>query len=141
MSVEIKPIKWLPNNSEAIRSFIRSLKERCLEDLVQRKRKETLLKLHPPVNSHDEAHTGDLQLTVSKEEMEILQFHEPVQELYVQILTDPAVNMFFHQMFWQQKEEGREVRNWQMFIFLLNAIMEYTPVYSNSHLVGFPINA
>jgi len=142
MSVEIKPIKWLPNNSEAIRNFVRGLKERCLEDLVQRKRQQTLLKLHPPVNSHDEAHTGDLQLTVSKEEMEILQFHEPVQELYVQILTDPAVNMFFHQMFWQQtEEEGWEVRNWQTFIWLLNVIMEYTPVYSNSHLVGFPINA
>jgi len=140
MSVKIQPVKWLPNNRKAIRSYIRSLKKGILENYVQKTRWKTLLKLHPPVNSYEETGKSDLQVAVSSEEIKRLQFHEPVRELYVKILTDPEINMFFHQMFWQQQKDG-VIPNWQIFILLLNAIMDRVPKYSNSHLVGFPINA
>jgi len=140
MSVKIQPVKWLPNNRAAISSYIRSLKEEILENDVLRTRQQTLLKLHPPAES-------DLQISVSNEEVKSLRFHEPVQELYVQILTDPEINMFFHQMFsqqrkiWEHKEIKGEIHHWQMFILLLDRIMDKVPHYSDSDLVGFPINA
>jgi len=134
----IKPAKWLPGK-RAIRKFIRKFMRKQLRDPHQRARLEKLLKLHPPVNSHEEAAESDVQFSVTKNELILLGFHKPVEELYVKILTDPEINMFFHKMFWN--ESDGPVRNWQMFIFLLNAIMVYAPVYSQSELVGFPINA
>jgi len=143
MSIKRHPTKWLPRSERAIRRFIRKLRRKVLADPIQRARLLKVLRLHPPVNSHEEGATGDLQQSVSKKEIRSLQFYEPVEELYVKILTDPEINMFFHQMFWQQNpaKVNNEIPNWQIFIVLLNFIMDYTPRYSRSELVGFPINA
>lgn len=86
---------------------------------------------------------------MDSDELETLNFHKPVQDLCKAILTDPEINMFFHQMFWQQKPQGPQpsplpIKSWQYFIWLLNGVMTLTPRFSTGpkrQLVGFPINA
>ena len=103
----------------------------------------TIMAYHPPAVSSNEAGKKILVKFVTEEEIHALNLHPPVVELYKLILNDPEVNMFFHQMFWQQKTDGEGIiiPNWQTFIVLLNFIMQYPPMYSSSALVGFPINA
>ena len=133
MSIKIYPTKWMPKDKEIILNFVKERRKKCEENPESKKLLERLLKLHPSDGS-------DLQQDVTEEELRFLDFHKPVENLYVTILTDPKLNMFFHQMFWQQNEDGI-IPNWQVFIVLLNLIMTYTPVYSDRALVGFPINA
>lgn len=139
----VQPTKWLPQDKKVIEKWLtKTLKK--LDEEPWKSKKEKLLKLHPPVAKIEDA-KDELQPYVSNEEMKLLQLHPPVQALYEKILTDPEINMFFHQMFWQQYQnpnaEGILVPFWQIFILLLDYIMEYTPPYSDSELVGFPINA
>ena len=139
----IQPTKWLPKDKNIIEKWLRKLLENFDKEPWKGK-KEKLFKLHPPVKTSEEA-KEELQPYVSKDEIKLLNFHKPVQSLYEKILTDPEINMFFHQMFWQQYEipsaSGDSlVPFWQIFILLLDLIMDYTPPYSDSELVGFPIN-
>ena len=75
--------------------------------------------------------------------LKYLKLHEPVEKLYIAILSDPDLYMYFNQMFEQQNPSGM-VENWQEFIVLLNYVMTYSPQYnrySDSFLLSCPINA
>ena len=59
--------------------------------------------------------------------------------------TISEVNMFFHQMFWQQKQlpeisEGVTIWSWQKMILIIDSIMDTAPEFNKTGLVGFPIN-
>jgi hypothetical protein len=68
--------------------------------------------------------------------------------MYVLICFFPSmleINMFFHQMFWQQKQlpdtsEGVKIWSWQRMILMIDMIMDTAPEYNKTGLVGFPIN-
>ena len=98
----IQPTKWLPKDKKVIEKWLRKLLDNFDKEPWKGK-KEKLFKLHPPVRTLEEV-KEELQPYVSKDEMKLLNFHKPVQSLYEKILTDPEINMFFHQMFWQQYE-------------------------------------
>lgn len=53
--------------------------------------------------------------------------------------------MFFHQMFWQQKQlpdisEGVTIWSWEKMILIIDSIMDTAPEFNKTGLVGFPIN-
>ena len=71
---------------------------------------------------------------------------KPVEDLKNAILTDPAIYMFFHQMFWQQyhlpdSSEGTKIPSWQLMIIIIDHIMTTAPVFNKTALVCFPIKA
>ena len=57
--------------------------------------------LHPPTEDEETA-SGETPPVVAHGTEEDLGLHPPVQELLKAIISDPEINMFFHQMFWQQ---------------------------------------
>jgi len=136
----VKPMNWLPRDKNLILKFLKAFKKRSEGDTKYQELLKKILKLHPAIKKRDDGGKKELLPYVTKDEIETLDMHYPVQQLYILILTDPEVNMFFHQMFWQQNEDGI-IDSWQVFISLLNCIMTYTPEYSDDALVGFPINA
>ena len=55
------------------------------------------------------------------------------------------INMFFHQMFWQQDQPTKsspavKVNCWETMILILDMIMDRAPEFNKTGLVGFPIN-
>ena len=62
---------------------------------------EMILALHPQAEDNETAlcalRSADTKITDKH-----LRLHKPVEDLKNAILTDPAIFMFFHQMFWQQ---------------------------------------
>ena len=139
----IKPMNWLPRDRNAIKKFVENFKKDAEKTAEYKRLLDTITKYHPPVMNENAAGKKPLMNFVSEEEIHALGLHPPVTKLYILILTDPEVNMFFHQMFWQQNKDGEGIiiPNWQVFMVLLHFIMSYTPRYSNNALVGFPINA
>ena len=139
----VKPKNWLPKDAKDIEKFLKKFKKEHVENSAKyRKLYELIKKYHPEIKKGDAGKKGPLRPYVTKQEIEELDLHEPVRELYVLIVTDPEVNMFFNQMFWNQNPDYEKLcETWQDFIVQLDAIMTYTPEYSTDALVGFPINA
>ena len=101
---DVKPKNWLPKDAKDIEEFLKKFKK----DYVEHSEKyrilyESIKKYHPEIRKED---GGDMEEKtrpyVTKQEIEELGLHEPVKELYILIVTDPEVFMFFHQMFWNQ---------------------------------------
>ena len=75
-----------------------------------------------------------------------LVLHKPVDDLKNAILTDPQINMLFHEMFWQQyhlqgdTSQGSKIRSWQLMIIIIDHIMTKAPSFNKTGLVAFPIN-
>ncbi|XP_066933843.1 uncharacterized protein [Clytia hemisphaerica] len=138
-----RPKNWLPKKAKDIEKFLKKFKKDYIEDSKKYKKLyELITKYHPIIKKGQAGTKEELRPYVTKKEIEELDLHEPVRELYVLIITDPEVNMFFNQMFWNQNPEYEKLcDSWQDFIVQLDAIMTYTPVYSRDALVGFPINA
>ncbi|XP_028416820.1 L-tryptophan decarboxylase-like [Dendronephthya gigantea] len=109
---------------------------------------DLILKAHPPASDENAALKGhphthnqpDYNETINK-----LALHPPVAALRDQIISDPEINMFFHQMFWQQRTlpdiwEGKKIWCWQIMILLINMIMRKAPEYNKTDFVGCPIS-
>ena len=141
--------RWLPSDSKVLDKW---LDELINESKQKWPRKFQLMEiLHPPTESEEEA-IGKLQNAATVHnaddvaELESL-LHKPVRDLMNAILTDPEINMFFHEMFRQQfhlkgPTPGKKVRSWQRMILLIDHIMTTAPRYEKNYgLVGFPINA
>ena len=135
--------KWLPSDRKCVDKWLGNLIKE-----VQAKYKdklELLLAVHPPAEYKNTGMEG-LQPAVSSAEVKELGLHQPVEDLLNAILTDPEINMFFHQMFWQQftelpdTSEGTKIPSWQIMILAVNYIMTTVPKFNKTDLVGFPIN-
>ena len=115
-------------------AFISQLKEKCNKDVVCKTLLENIL-----VNSLKTTSSQSL----SPIGLKYLKLHEPVQKLYIAILSDPNLYMYFTQMFEQQNLSGL-IDNWQEFIVLLNYVMTYSPQYNrydDGSLLSCPVDA
>ena len=100
--------------------------------------------LHPPAEDEETA-SGKTPSIVTHGTEEDLGFHPTVQELMKAIISDPEINVFFNQIFWQQYKlpgfsKGTNIPSWQLMIILIDHIMTSAPEYNNTDLVVVPIN-
>ena len=134
--------QWLPSDKKVIDEWLANL---IKEVKVKSKDKLELIMAHHPPAEDEETAMGGLQSAATHAADKDLNLHPPVEELKNAILTDPEINMFFHQMFWQQyrlpdSSEGTKIPSWQLMIIIIDYIMTTAPKFSKSGLVGFPIN-
>ena len=120
-------MNWLPRDKNIIKQFVKHFKEDSEKSADFKRLLDSITKYHPSFENENAVGRRHKQASVSEEEITDLDLHPPVFELYMLILTDPEVNMFFHQMFWQQNKDGEGIiiPSWQVFIVLLNFIMRY----------------
>ncbi|XP_033109829.1 L-tryptophan decarboxylase-like [Anneissia japonica] len=132
--------QWLPSDKKVLDKWLANL----IKDVeVKSKDKlELLMSGHPPAEDEAKA-MGELRSTATLS-VTNLHLHKPVEDLMNAILTDPEINMFFHQMFWQQyslpNTSGVKIPSWQLMIVIIDHIMTTAPEYNKTGLVGFPIN-
>ena len=134
--------QWIPSDLKFPDKWLANL---IIE--VQTKYKDKLallMALHPPAEDEETA-SGETPPVVAHGTEEDLGLHPPVQELLKAIISDPEINMFFHQMFSQQfknpdSSKGTRIPCWQLMIILIDYIMTTAPEYNETGLVGFPIN-
>ena len=135
--------QWIPSDQKVLDKWLANLitevKSKSKDKLA------LLMALHPPAEDEETAR-GENQLTVADGTEEDLGLHPPVQKLLKAITSDPEVNMFFHQMFWQQyknpdSSKGTRIPCWQLMIVLIDHIMTTAPEYNKISLVSFPIYA
>ena len=136
--------QWLPSDKKVLDNwFANVIKE---VKVKHRDKLNLMYALHPPDEDDEKALGGLRSPSVAKGTAEDLKLHKPVQELMDAILSDPEINMFFHQMFWQQfhlpdTSEGIKIPCWQLMILIIDYIMTTAPKFNKTGLVGFPINA
>lgn len=135
--------QWLPSDKkvtdEWLANLIKEVKANSKDKL------ELIMGLHPPDESEESAMVQGLRAATVEKEVKDLHLHKPVQDLLDAILSDPEINMFFHQMFWQQyflvdSSEGTKIPTWQLMILIIDRIMTKAPEFNKTGLVGFPIN-
>ena len=135
--------QWIPSDQKVLdkwlANFITEVKSKSKDKLA------LLMALHPPAEDEEIA-SGETPPVVAHGTEEDLDLHPPVKELLKAIISDPEINMFFHQMFWQQYEnphssQGPRIPSWQLMIISLDYIMTTAPKYSKSGCVTVPINA
>ncbi len=87
---------------------------------------------------------------VKKVDLKPAPLHPVVEELGNLIESDPAIYMYFHQMFGQLPDRPqfdktpigtRQVRDYKHMLRLISAILTTAPSFNKTGLVGFPINA
>ena len=111
--------QWLPSDRKVTDEWLANLIQ---EVKVKSKDKlDLLMRIHPPDKTEESAMAGLRAATIAAE-VKDLNLHKPVQDLSDAILSDPEINMFFHQMFWQQHplpdtSEENKILCWQMMIF------------------------
>ena len=116
--------QWLPQEQAVLDEWVRKL----IKKVIKAKRDAK----------------GDALKEEIKEHLGVL--HPPVQDLKDLIENDSEVNMFFHQMFSQVKQDtdptgDKQVKSYQEMLLLINHILTTAPEFNKSGLVGFPINA
>ncbi|KAL9984005.1 hypothetical protein ACROYT_G006257 [Oculina patagonica] len=134
--------QWLPSDPKVLNEWLANLIKEVEADEIWKAKLAAIKALHPPVENEETA-TGGLPPPAPTDEK--LRLHPPVEDLKNAILTDPEINMFFHQMFWQQyllpdSSEGVKIPTWQLMIILIDYIMTTAPKFNETGLVGFPIN-
>ena len=135
--------QWLPADWNVTDEWLANVIYEC--QCKYKDKLEMLLTLHPPAED-DETALCVLRSTDTKITDKHLRLHKPVEDLKNAILTDHEINMFFHQMFWQQYQlpnssEGIKIPSWQLMIIIIDHIMTTAPKFNKTALVGFPINA
>ncbi|XP_028416692.1 L-tryptophan decarboxylase-like [Dendronephthya gigantea] len=138
--------QWLPSDRKVIDKWLAGL----LKELETKHKDQIdlIMKEHPPAADEDAASKGHPHIHGPHHHHEMINkmaLHPPVAALRDKIISDPEINMFFHQMFWQQLtlpdiSEGKKIWCWQIMILLINMIMRKAPEYNKTGLVGFPIN-
>ena len=115
--------KWLPSDQEYLNIW--------MEELISE------------VENKDREYGVD----ASCEGQEIPNLHPPIKDLKYFIESDPAVNMYFHQMFDQVNVHHQmnpvshsQVRDYCMLLRLLNRTMTKAPEFSTKGLIGLPIS-
>ena len=138
--------QWLPPDRGIIDQWVAGVIKECQSGKYKEKL-DMLMALHPPAHDEDTALAGlPLADTRARYTDKDLCLHKPVDDLKNAILTDPEINMFFHQMFWQQyhlpgdTSEGTKIPSWQLMIVIIDYIMTIAPKFNKTGLVGFPIN-
>ncbi|XP_068724484.1 uncharacterized protein [Montipora capricornis] len=136
--------QWLPSDKKVLdvwlANVIKEVREKHIDKL------NLMYALHPPDDDEEKAMGGLRSASVTSGRAADLKLHKPVQDLMDAILSDPEINMFFHQMFWQQyhlpdSSEGIKIPCWQLMILIIDYIMTTAPKFNKTGLVGFPINA
>ncbi|XP_028390667.1 L-tryptophan decarboxylase-like [Dendronephthya gigantea] len=117
-----------------------------LATLIQELRKnekdkvDLMFKLYPPAVDENSAKNNNRYPVVEKSEIHL---HPPVEALMNAILRDPEINMFFHQIFWQQQELSDNKENpiwcWQIMILLFDMIMTRAPEFNRDEIYISPI--
>ncbi|KAJ7388298.1 hypothetical protein OS493_038667 [Desmophyllum pertusum] len=119
--------QWLPSDKKVLDEWLANV---IKEVKVKSKDKlELIFALHPPAEDEETA-MGELQSTATLSATDKdLHLHAPVEDLKNAILSDPEINMFFHQMFWQQYTlpEGTKIPSWQLMIIIIDYIMTTAP--------------
>ena len=134
--------QWLPSDKKFLDEWLANLikeVEANYSDKLQ-----FIMALHPPAEDEERAMGGPPPPPPPPNATDKdLCLHPPVEDLKNAILTDPEINMFFHQMFWQQyklPDVGTKIPSWQLMIIIINHIMGTAPKFNKTGLVGFPIN-
>ena len=135
--------QWLPSDRKVTDQWLANLIAKV--EINSKDKLELISGLHPPDEDEKSAMAQGLRAATVAAEVKDLHLHKPVEDLLNAILSDPEINMFFHQMFWQQhllpdSSEGTKIRSWQVMIILINSIMTTAPEFNKTGLVGFPIN-
>ncbi|XP_073238502.1 uncharacterized protein [Porites lutea] len=135
--------QWLPSDWNVTDEWLANVIHEC--QCKYKDKLEMLLALHPQAED-DETALCALRSTDTKTTDKHLRLHKPVEDLKNAILTDHKINMFFHQMFWQQYQlpnssEGTKIPSWQLMIIIIDHIMTTAPIFNKTALVGLPINA
>ena len=89
-----------------------------------------------------------LAKTTEVAEKKTAPFHPAIRELQELIESDPAILMYFTQMFEQQPafvappESGDiKIRNYQQMLRILDHVLSIAPEFGAAGMVGCPINA
>ena len=85
--------------------------------------------------------TTDLKKIASMEEKSSKPLHTSVQKFKELIESDPAVYMYFTCMLTQVPPQYQQIPTYKVMLRLMNVIMTMAPPFSNSDLVGTPLNA
>lgn len=137
--------QWLPSDPKVLDKWLDNLIKKVLADPIYRGKLQALEAQHPPAESEESAEKAKYKFSPLPLPVEFYTLHEPVEKLKEAILSDPEINMFFHQMFWQQytlpdSSEGVKIPTWHLMIILIDYIMTTAPEFNETGLVGFPIN-
>ena len=145
MSSKPRRGQWLPSDPKVLDEWLANLIKEVKADPICQAKLKAIQDQHPPAEDQEIAEAAMVKLPPPPPADERCRFHPPVEKLKNAILTDPEINMFFHQMFWQQyflpdSSEGIKIPTWHMMIVCINWIMTTAPKFNGSDLVGFPIN-
>ena len=137
--------QWLPSDPKVLDKWLDNLIKKVEADPIYRGKLQALEAQHPPAESEESAEKAKYKFSPLPLPVEFYTLHEPVEKLKEAILNDPEINMFFHQMFWQQYDlpdssEGVKIPTWHLMIVLIDYIMTTAPEFNETGLVGFPIN-
>ena len=134
---------WLPSDQNVIDNWLGDL---ITEVKAKSNDKyQLLLALHPAAEDEETAMGEIKPAAVTNATDKDLNLHQPVEDLKNAILSDPEINMFFHQMFWQQYklpgEPHKKIPSWQLLIVILDHIITIAPKFNKTALVAVPIAA
>ncbi|XP_067028411.1 uncharacterized protein [Acropora muricata] len=136
--------QWLPSDpNKVLDEWLDNLIKKVEADPIYRRKLQALEARHPPDESEESAEKATFKSSSLTLSVKCCPLHEPVEKLVEAILSDPEINMFFHQMFKQQHDssKGAKIRSWRKMIVLIDHIMTTAPEFNETALVGFPINA
>ena len=93
--------QWLPSDPKVLDEWLANLIKKVQADPICQRKLEAIEAQHSPAQNEQSAESATIELPPPPPAVEY-RLHEPVEKLKEAILTDPEINMFFHQMFWQQ---------------------------------------
>ena len=136
--------QWLPSDPKVRDEWLANLIKKVEADSICQGKLKAIETQHPPAEDEENAEAAMIVLPPPPAD-ERYRLHPPVEALKNAILTDPEINMFFHQMFWQQyrlpdSSEGVKIPTWHLMIVMIDYIMTTAPEFNETGLVGFPIN-
>ena len=141
--------QWLPSDPKVLDEWLENL----IKEVTANPKCQRMLKAiedhHPQAEDEEKAEATMVKLPPSPPPAHGTPpdwgLHPPVEALKNAILTDPEINMFFNQMFWQQywlpnSCKGVKIPHWSLMIVVIDYLMTTAPRFYDSELVGFPIN-
>ena len=138
--------QWLPFDPKVLQEWLANLIKKVQADPICQGKLKAILAQHSPAENEQSAETATIESPPPPPPPAVkYRLHEPVEKLKEVILNDPQINMFFHQMFWQQfslphSSEGVNIPTWQLMIVLIDHIMTTAPEFDETRSVAFPIN-
>ncbi|KAK2569792.1 Decarboxylase iboD [Acropora cervicornis] len=136
--------QWLPSDPKVLDECLDNLIKKVLADPISQGKLQAIEAQHPPAENKQSAEKATIKLSAPPSSVEY-RLHEPVEKLKEAILNDPEINIFFHQMFWQQysvpdSSEGVKIPSWHLMIVLIDYIMTTAPEFNETGLGCFPIH-